>query len=613
MKSTNKWLSMLLIVVLVFSIAGCKKADEEATTTTSDGQQIKEETFGFWLGRAEDSTYYSDYSQNPILKQYLANTYTGQDGDQVKINFEFQVPPTGSESDNFNTLLATGDYMDIMDKTFFSGSLMDLYNDGLVLDLTEYVDKYMPNYKAFLADNPDLAISATNLVNGEQKYLQLYSYNTSPLEWQGFLYRRDWVVKYGKNPETGESFSGAYTVKNDDGTWNTDSWEDNVVFPSGGSDPVYISDFEWMFKIFDIALADLGITDGYSTSIYYQGFDGLGFFNSSFGGGSPTFYKQKDGTIAFGGSSDEMRAYLECMNTWYNNGWLDKAFVEHTNTMPWRIDEAKVRQGKVGLWHGIDSQLFNRMNNGDELTKDIIAYATAFPINDIYGEPEQQNKEPYSVYQVGAEGKYFVVTDKAKDKDLGALFTLFDSMYAPENSVLNAYGFSKEEYTANQDPFYTDFGLTEGAYSDSGTQDSRGREVYFKNTVLTEDTGSLLTAATMGRMLGLLGDSPTRIVIDGTLTEQYRKMKSIWYDTYKNTGLLPLSFTSQMNTEQAKEYAAINTNVTEFMSVNIPTFIIGAKDIYNDDDWNAFKKALNKYNPERGREIFQEVLDSISK
>lgn len=68
------------------------------------------------------------------------------------------------------------------------------------------------------------------------------------------MYRRDWIVKYGKHPQTGQAFTGGYTDPND-----VDSWTDDVVFPSGGTDPVYISDWEWMFGSFTEAMAASGL------------------------------------------------------------------------------------------------------------------------------------------------------------------------------------------------------------------------------------------------------------------------------------------------------------------------------------------------------------------
>ena len=58
-----------------------------------------------------------------------------------------------------------------------------------------------------------------------------------------------------------------------------------MVFPSGGDEPIYISDWEWMFDIFAKAMDDLGITDGYCYAPYYLGYLETGDLSSGFGGG----------------------------------------------------------------------------------------------------------------------------------------------------------------------------------------------------------------------------------------------------------------------------------------------------------------------------------------
>lgn len=599
--------SMILAFSAAVMLTGCGNSQSAST----DGA-TKDTTFSVWLGKVEDSAYYSDYRENPVLQLYLEDSYLGKDNKEVKIDFEFQTPAAGSEKDNFNTMIATGDYADMMDVDHYAGNIVDLYDEGVALDLTEYIEKYMPNYVSFLEKNPELGMTAVNMIDGEKKYLTISSYMTTLKEWQGFMYRRDWVVKYGKHPATGEVFHGEYTIKNEDGTWNTDSWLDDVVFPSGGSDPVYISDWEWMFEIFDIAMEDLGITDGYGYSSGYMGFSKLGVLNSSFGGGSALWYvNQKTGQVGFGGYNDEMRAYLQCLNTWYQKGWLDKSFAEHTGQMPWRVDEAKVRQGKVGLWVGMETQLFNRMATEDELTKDILVFACSYPINDIYGDEEQQNKEPYCLYKTGAQGKRYIITDKAEEKDIIALFSFLNVLYDEENAFLNYYGLSKEEYEKTQNEYYTKWGLIEGAYIETDKLTEEGKRIYYFNPILATDSGSMNTAMAMSRMPGLQMESPTRVAIDGTQTEMYRHMKHLWEDVYQNTGLVEDLVETLFTPEQTKEMTSIETNVNEFMEKNISSFINGSKDPFNDNDWEAYSKALSKYNPERGTEIYQGLYDQL--
>lgn len=130
-----------------------------------------------------------------------------------------------------------------------------MYEEGIILDLTDLVRENMPNYCAVLDSNEAVRGKAVYDVDGEEKILAIYGVNEDyPYYFAGTMYRRDWLVKYGTNPQTGAAFTGGYTDEND-----VDSWVDDVVFPSGGTDPVYISDWEWMFEIFEKALADQGL------------------------------------------------------------------------------------------------------------------------------------------------------------------------------------------------------------------------------------------------------------------------------------------------------------------------------------------------------------------
>lgn len=320
----KKRLAFLLAVVMLLTVlSACGEGGG-----SGDALQIS-----YWIPVGEDSTYYLSYEDNPAVKYLETREYNGR-----KIDLSFVVPISGSELDNFNTLLMTDEYTTIMDMSFSNTTPAELYLDGYIYDLTPYVEEYMPNYMKVLEDNPQLEPYVYTLVDGEKMMLSLYAITYDILgNFKGFLYRRDWVAKYGANPETGAAFTYGYEDPND-----PDTYYDDVVFPSGGSEPVYISDWEWMFEIFEKAMDDLGITDGYCTSLYYKGFAEDGTLSNAFGGGAPMWYKQPDGTIAFGGTDESTRTYLQCMNNWYEKGWLDPAFAEHTGDMPYAVDSAKV-------------------------------------------------------------------------------------------------------------------------------------------------------------------------------------------------------------------------------------------------------------------------------
>jgi len=600
MKLWQKFICIALCVIVILPITACNDNQESAA-----GERVvpPERQFTFWIRQGDD--HYPDYGDNPAVKYLETLPYgTDEKGNGKYIDLSFVVPVSGSEADNFNTLIATGDYMDVMDLTAYSGKALDLYNEGIALDITEYVEDYMPNYRAFLDAHPDLKATATNVIDGEKRFIQIYSYeDDTPEPWGGYEYRRDWIVKYGKNPADGSSFSGAFVTINEDGSPNVDSWQDNVVFPSGGSDPVYISDWEWMFGIFDLALADLGITDGYGMSLYYPGFFGAGDLVCAFGGGNPSWFKTTDNQIVDVSTSDGFRVYLQAMSTWYKNGWIYRAFPEHTADAFYSIDSNKIFQGKIGLWYGFSSQLGGRMANPDDpYLNGYVSFSAAQPINDIYGSENEKFKTPFAMYQGSLEGPSYIVTKSAEEKDLEALFTYIDFLYTEEGGALKTFGLSKDQYEVTRDRFMTELGFTEGAYS-KVVEDGKSRYKVHQNVFDSGWDGAIKLLRSPGLNLNSLRSA-------SSYHKNYVTSLKRWTQ-YENTGWLYGSILGQLSEEDSKTYAKVFTQIYEFQTKNVPAFIKGAKDPFSDEDWNAFVNALNKYGPDRVTIILQSLVDKL--
>ena len=406
MKKTLKRVfgAVLGTTMAISLLAGCGGGD--GTSGNAD------ETYTMWIYSGQDAAYYLDYEENPALQYALQKKYGP---DEKSLAIDFWVPPSGSAADNYSTMMGSGDYPDVID-----GSISDaptvMYETGQIMDLTELIPQYMPNYMKYLEEHPEIEHKAYVDIDGEKKMLFIRTMNEDrDYTYSGVEYRRDWIAKYGTNPETGEAFSGEFTDEDD-----PDSWVDDVVFPSGGSDPIYISDWEWMFEIFDKAMEAEGITDGYCLSVYYPGFTWNGDFTSSFGGGSPLWYEDLDGKVQFGADKPQFRALMQCLNTWYKKGWLDQSFNQRTSDAHYAIDDTTTRQGKVGLWVGLESQLGGRMDVGaSEYTEGICSYGAPWPINDVYGDESCKNVEPNAVEYTGLTGTTWYITTAAEGYEQG--------------------------------------------------------------------------------------------------------------------------------------------------------------------------------------------------
>jgi len=538
------------------------------------------------------------YDDNPAVRYLETMQFNGKN-----IDLKFSVPISGSERDNFNTLLMTEDYCKVFDMSYCTSSPEELVNDGIIWDLTPYMKEYMPHYMEIIENDPSLAPYVYNIVNGEKKVLSLYSITYEILgNFMGLNYRRDWVAKYGKNPFTGAAFTYGYT---DPADYNT--YYDDVVFPNGTSDPIYVSDWEWMFGIFEKAIADLGITDGYCISLYFKGYsEAGGNFASAFDGGTHMWFRDKSGNAAFNGSSEAMKTYIQMMNSWYRKGWLDKNFAERTSDQVFAIDSAKINSGKIGAFIGRRGNTGGQMDNGDKLTEGIMIYGARPVINDVYGSDAMKNNEPYSLYQYSRLRGNLCISKKASEEDLKTILSMLDYLYTEEGGCLLAFGMTKEQNDVLQDPTYTKYYLTNGAFNRETLAD--GSMAYHRDEKLLDDNDLASAMAAKRLTIGYYSKG-----FVPALNESYTKcalQAMAEWDYYYNTGYIDKALRNQFTSDEAATYSKVYANIDTYMSQNIPKFITGALDV-NGADWDNYVKMLNKYSPNKVTAIYQRIFDSV--
>jgi hypothetical protein len=615
MKKVGIIAAFAAVACLLPCLTGCGGQSESVGSDGGSNTTSKTAKFSFWLGTI-DQGYYTDYSQNPVIN-YLTNYKKWGPNKDTEVSFDFQTPAAGSQVSSINTIVGSGDYPDIIDTSYYKqiGTVDDLYNQGAILDLTDYVTTYMPNYIAWLDAHPFYKKFATSKINGEAKYLEIYNVNDSADAWGGFCYRRDWLVKYGKNPVTGAAFTGSYDANG--------VWTDNIVFPSKGSDPINISDWEWMFGIFKEALAGEGITDGYVMNYPYQGFFGTGDLASSFNSFQDWTLDREKKTYSFGGKQDSYRQYLEVLAKWYKNGWLNPKFYENTSDMFFNGDTKHVNSGRVGMWYGGNGVLNNGMDISDGkpnsaengYTNGICVYGARQPINDEYGTDAEKNKVPYLFYHDGLLSASTVITKSAKDKDIPALLSYFDYMYSEEGAATAYFGLSKDQYEECKDPLYTKNGITEGAYTwcdEDGNPWVEGTSTGTKMGKLCDafSKDSNLWAALKNNRVTVRAFGPAKRI----RAEAAVKVHSInEWNEYFDDDVYPLLLlvNNKLSGDDASTYSRAYANVSGFYAKSFPGIIMGSRDISNDTVWNNFVSQLNKYKVDDVTAILQNLYDSL--
>ena len=601
-------ISLILCTLMLLSALLMLGCGGEASEGGSDGSAPLKVTW--WIPVGEDSTYYDSYEQNPVVRYFETMEFNGR-----KLDFSFMVPISGSELDNFNTLLATEDYAMIMDMSRSVTSAAELYEDDVIYDLTDYVDKYMPNYKKVMEEHPESKQYLYSNVNGEQRILAISSITHQVLNnFMGWLYRRDWIAKYGVNPSTG----AAFTYSKDE-----NGWHDDVMFPSwynedlkakyleidpswDGTCPVYISDWEWMFDIFTKAQADLGITDGYCLSVFFKGYNEDGSLFSSFGGGAPLWYLTEDNNAGFGGDTESMRAYLECLNSWYNKGWLDKQFAERTTDQAYSINTSASHAGKVGMFVGRRAETGDLLESAEmPYTQGIMIQGAYQPINDLYGSEECKYKAPNAMYQYSHVRNSQVITKKVAEEDLPTLLAFFDYLFTTDGGLKLCFGLTADEVKEINDPTYAKFGLEYGYYEDG--VNSKGYPNYVRNPATKEDNN--LASAVAGKRMSIgLYDWGFVDALNQSYTPEAVQCMMAW-DHYQNFGYIQKQTNDQFTADESIQYNKTKANVDTYMSTQIPQFITGKLNVKDDSNWNDYTKMLKKYAPNKVTAAYQRICD----
>lgn len=106
-------------------------------------------TFSWWIYSGADSSYYMEYQENPAIQYSLQKTYGPEN---KNLALEFWVPAAGTAADNYSTMIASGDLPDLIDAVI-SDPPKNMYENGYILDITEYVEQYMPNYVELVHSN----------------------------------------------------------------------------------------------------------------------------------------------------------------------------------------------------------------------------------------------------------------------------------------------------------------------------------------------------------------------------------------------------------------------------------------------------------------------------
>lgn len=465
------------------------------------------------------------------------------------IHIDFQQAPVGQGLDQFNLMIASGKYPDVIEFGFGGqagaastapGGPARYIKDGVILRLNDLIDRYAPNYKKLLADHPDWRKQIMNdegdlygfpFIRGDP-FLQTYT---------GPILRGDWLEKLGlKMPTTLDEW---YTVLK--------AFKEKDPNGNGKADEIPFSPFFQSRPL-----------DGYRSTGAFIGAWGI-----------IMDYYQENGVVKHGVLQPEMKEFLKVMAQWYKEGLIDPDFV----SLDRKTLDSKVTSGIQGALVGnAGSAIGNYTGLVRGTNPNLKLVGAPYPVLKAGQKPIVGQKE----FEYGGQVAAITTTNKHVVETVKWL----DYGYSVEGQLLYNFGVEGVSYKMdNGYPRYTDAVMKpdkisvaqamckyfRGSYNGPFVQDKRYMEQYYE------------------------------------LPEQREAVKN-WY-VADNAKWIPRVTPTQ---DESKRFATISNDVTTRCTESISKIIMGQQSV---DTWDQVVQQLKQMGIEEGIKIQQAALERFNK
>lgn len=404
----KRFVLKIAALVLTFSLGinmfvGCTKKEAPGENAGEASRDNTSETIKFPLETQITLKYWVPNNM-PLLKSYSESPFYKELQKRTNIKLDFVHPGASSAIQELNLMIASGEYPDIIESGIdnLPGEGLKAYKDKVIIDLTDSLSKYAPNYAAVLAKYPVVKAD----LESEEKILTfaLIRGGSNLRSNLGGIIRNDWLNDLGlKQPTTIDEW---YTALKD-------------------------------FKEKKNAKAPLAVTT--SQLIDYD------YFTSAFDFRFDYFLD--NGKVKYGPADQRYKEFLKTMRKWYVDGVLDPEFPSNTANL---ID-AKVTGGQAGaVWGSVSAIQKYELAMKDKDTKfDMIGLQ--------YPSLKAGTAPRFMVLQPIVEKKSGGACITTACKYVKEAMALLDYGYSKEGNLLFNFGTEGESYKmVNGYPTYTD-------------------------------------------------------------------------------------------------------------------------------------------------------------
>lgn len=317
------------------------------------------------------------------------------------VHVEYQGMSTSASNEQFNVMVASGSYPDLIGwgLNFANGDSAEVDED-VILDLTEYIPQYAPNYFKLLSTDDELLRTAVSASG----YITAFCGLTTEQSGQkaGLVIRTDLLDKLGLDkPYTMEEWEDTLAAFKDEGL------EQPLVMLAPGA----IQD-NWIASAFDVAA----------------------FCNSFPMSVAPTYVV--DGEIKFGPIEDGFLDYITLMNDWYTKGYIDPDFISINSNWNGADYSNAITTGEAGIfytdWGNIGGYIEASEIDGFALEATYDMHASEDSVNH------------FGAFTLKAASNGFRISSNCENVELACQWG--DWWYSDEGSLLANYGVEGEGF-----------------------------------------------------------------------------------------------------------------------------------------------------------------------
>ena len=338
----KKLLALTIAVIMLFGITSCNSQQESTDPTGTKEEATKEAATQEQATQAQEEEpepmypivddgsitlkYYMPIAANAakFIESYAENEAYQEIQKATGINIEFIQPPAGQYKDNLNLVLASGDLPDmIMNFVYYVGGLTAALDDGLIIDLTPYMQDCAPDYYTLITSTDEVK-RETHLDDKVLGFYQLRFADSIP--YARNIVRKDWLDEFGLDtPMTLDEFEAYFKAVQE-------NYPEADIFAFGTGQ-----------RIMDIWLG---------------AFDMLySWFN-------------KDGVISHYYNDENLLDFLTLFNEWYDKGYISKDGLSLEDTQIFALFDS----GEMAMYvDSVDSSL-SRTSALDDVEIDSTPY-----------------------------------------------------------------------------------------------------------------------------------------------------------------------------------------------------------------------------------------------